>query len=91
MKRILTSSRSKIGLAFLSGGALVTTSFALLEREPASFEPSATSWRPQLISNFLKRHLVSADSTMTTSVLDSKFQRAPIPWDSNWDKYVFHK
>jgi hypothetical protein len=85
MKRILTSTRSKVGLAFLSGGALVTTGFALLDKEPAPLDPGATSWRPQVISNFLKRHLVSADS-MTTSVLDPKFQRAQIPWDANWDK-----
>lgn len=63
----------------------MTTGFALLEKEPASLDPGATSWRPQVISNFLKRHLVSADS-MTTSVLDPKFQRATIQWDANWDK-----
>lgn len=77
MKRFLTA-RAKTGFALLGGGALLAGAWAYGGQPELSRTPGP-------VKNFLKKQFLAADA-FTHSVLDSRFQRAPIPWDQNWDK-----
>ena len=77
MKRFL-STRAKTGIALLGGGALLAGAWSYSGRPELARTPNP-------VKNFLKKKFLAADA-LTHSVLDSGFQRAPIPWDQNWDK-----